>query len=105
MIEVGDASRRLAADDRRESDARARQAYMTALLRARREHSVDGVLRAAVAFGELGDREVVAHALRIAEHQAAQDPRARAQVRAVANRWMSPSRQPGYPMSSGGVQP
>jgi hypothetical protein len=107
MIEVGDASRRLAAGDsfRREGDARARQAYMTALLRARREHSVDGVLRAAVAFGELGDRDVVAHALRIAEHQAAQDPRAREQVRAVANRWMSPSLEAGHPMSPGGVQP
>ena len=107
MIEIGDASRRLAAGDRvrREGDARARQAYMTALVRARRDHSVDGVLRAAVAFGELGDREVVAHALRIAEHQAAQDPRAREQVRAVAHRWMRPSFEAGYPMSPGGVQP
>jgi hypothetical protein len=86
---------------RREGAARAREAYMTALLRARRDHSVDGVLRAAVAFGELGDRAVVAQALRIA----GQDPRAREQVRAVADRWMSPPLEAGTPISPGGPQP
>jgi len=107
MIEVGDASRRLAAGGgfRREGDASAREAYMTALLRARRDHSVDGVLRTAVAFGELGDRAVVAHALRIAEREAGQDPRAREQVRAVAHRWMSPPLEAGTPISPGGPQP
>ena len=107
MIEVGDAARRLAAGGglRREGDARAREAYMTALLRARRDHSVDGVLRAAVAFGELGDRAVVAHALRIAQREAGQDPRAREQVRAVADRWMSPTLEAGTPTSPGGAQP
>lgn len=107
MIDVGDASRRLAANGGfpREGDARAREAYMTALLRARRDHSVDGVLRAAVAFGELGDRAVVAQALRIAEREAGQDPRARAQVRAVADRWMSPLLEAGTPISPGGPQP
>jgi hypothetical protein len=107
MIDVGDASRRLAAGGgfRREGDARAREAYMTALLRARRDHSVDGVLRAAVAFGELGDRAVVAQALRIAEREAGQDPRAREQVRAVADRWMSPPLEAGTPISPGGPQP
>ena len=107
MIAVGDASRRLAilGGSRREGEARARQAYLTALLRARRDHSVDGVLRAAVGFGELGDREVVAHALRIAERQAAHDPRAREHVRAVAERWMSPSLEAATPTTPGGPQP
>lgn len=107
MIEVGDASRRLGAraGRRRDGEALARDAYMTALLRARREHSVDGVLRAAVAFGELGDRDVVAHAVRIAERQAAQDPRAREHVRAVADRWMTPSLEAGHPTTPGGPQP
>lgn len=107
MIEVGDGSRRLATSDasRRDADARAREAYMTALLRARRDHSVDGVLRAAVAFGELGDRAVVAHALHIAEREAAHDPQAREQVRAAAARWTSPSLEAGHPLTPGGPQP
>jgi len=75
MIQVGDASRRLGARGgfRQDAEAFARDAYLTALLRARRAHSVDGVLRAARAFGELGDREVFDHAIRIAERQAAHD--------------------------------
>ena len=107
LIEVGDASRRLGIRGgfRRDGEAQARQAYMTALQRARRDHSVDGVLRAAGAFGELGDRDVVAHALRIAERQAAQNPRAREQVRAVSDRWMSPSLEAGPQTIPGGAQP
>jgi hypothetical protein len=106
LIEVGDASRRLGvrAGLRRDGDMRARDAYMTALLRARAEHSVDGVLRAAAAFGALGDRDVVAHAVRIAEHEAAHDSRARERVRAVADRWMTPSLD-AHPTTPGGPQP
>jgi len=37
---------------------RARRAYLTALLRARRQASRDGLLAAADAFGRLGDRDV-----------------------------------------------
>jgi hypothetical protein len=107
MIQVGDASRRIGARGgfRRDGDALARDAYLTALLRARREHSVDGVLRAALAFGEMGDREVFAHAIRIAERQAAQDPRARDHVRAVAERWQRPTLQAEPPTTPGGEQP
>jgi hypothetical protein len=50
---------------------KARQAYLTALFRARDEGSMDGVLRAAWAFADLGDREVVDGALRIADRLAA----------------------------------
>lgn len=107
MIQVGDASRRLGARGGfgQDGEALARDAYMTALLRARRVHSVDGVLRAATAFGELGDREVFNHAIRIAERQAARDPRAREHVRAVADRWKTPSLESEPPTSSGGLQP
>jgi hypothetical protein len=109
MIAVGDASRRLGVggDTRREGVARARQAYLTALLRARRERSVEGSLRAAVAFGELGDRYVLAQALRIAEQQAGRDPASRARVRAVAERWMQSPLEIDTrdPYSSGGHQP
>jgi hypothetical protein len=98
MIEVGDASRRIGAHGhlQRASAARARDAYRTALLRARRQHSLDGLLRAATAFGELGDREVVVHAVSLAERQAGHDPRARATVRAVADRWMTPPLEAGH---------
>jgi hypothetical protein len=107
LIEVGDASRRLGARGgfRPDGDANARDAYRAALLRARRQHSVDGVLRAAVAFGELGDREVVADAMRTAEHQAGQDLHARARVRAVADRLLMPPLESGHPTIPGGVQP
>jgi hypothetical protein len=109
MIAVGDASRRLGASSGspRESLARARQAYLTALFRARRERSVEGSLRAAVAFGELGDRQVLAQALRIAERQAGRDPVSRARVRAVADRWMTSPLELDTrdPYLSGGHQP
>jgi hypothetical protein len=109
MIAVGDASRRLGESNgsQRESVARARQAYLTALFRARRERSVEGSLRAAVAFGELGDRHVLAQALRIAERQAGRDPVSRARVRGVADRWMTSPLELDTrdPYLSGGHQP
>ena len=46
MIEVGDAARRLEA-----GSVLARQAYLTALFRARQQRSLDGLLSAAAAFG------------------------------------------------------
>jgi hypothetical protein len=109
MIAVGDASRRLAdaGGDRGDGLGRARQAYLTALFRARRERSLDGLLRAAIAFGELGDRDVLADALGIAEQQAGRDALSRARVRSVADRWMSPPFEAEYrdPTLSGGHQP
>lgn len=109
MIAVGDAARRLAEAGRDRADglARARQAYLTALFRARRERSLDGLLSAAIAFGELGDRDVLAHALRMAEQQAGRDPLSRARVRTVADRWMGPPFEAEHrdPTLSGGHQP
>ena len=103
MIEVGDASRRLGGRSgfRHDGDALARHAYLTALARARGLHSVDGVLRAAIAFDELGDRDRVAHAMHIAERQAGRDLRAREHVRAVADRWMTQSVRGQHPTSGG----
>jgi hypothetical protein len=109
MIAVGDAARRLGArgGTPRDSLMRARQAYLTALYRARREQSVEGALRAAAAFGELGDRDVLAQALRIAEQQAGRDPVKRARVRSVTERWMSSPVENGHRDSplTGGHQP
>jgi len=47
-------------------DAEARQCFLIALFRARAERSVDGVMRAAEAFRQLGDTAVVEGALRMA---------------------------------------
>lgn len=67
MIAVGDAAIRASRLVGVEvSDARARRAYLTALLRARRQGSLDGVLAAGDAFGRLGDRAVVRQALAVA---------------------------------------
>jgi hypothetical protein len=46
---------------------RARELYLAALFRARDAGSLDGVLRVALAFDRLGDREVAGHAMRIAQ--------------------------------------
>jgi hypothetical protein len=94
LIEVGDASRRLgeASGFRQDADSQAREAYLAALLRAERQRSLEGVLRAAGAFGELGDHDVTAQAIRIAERQAGRDPQALNHVRAVADRWSIPSK-------------
>jgi hypothetical protein len=96
LIEVGDAFLRLgeAGGFRRDAETQAREAYLGALLRAQRQRSLEGVLRAATAFGELGDREVTVQALRIAERQAGRDPEALDHIRAIADRWSIPSNMP-----------
>jgi hypothetical protein len=59
MIAVGDAAVRAARATGIPEvfEPRARRAYLTALLRARRQASRDGVLAAAEGFGRLGDRD------------------------------------------------
>jgi hypothetical protein len=71
-----------------DATARARDCYMTALLRARAERSTDGVLTAAEAFLSLGDEEMVQRGLVIAEDLARRDidPRARNRVAMLAAR-------------------
>jgi len=91
MVAVGDTYRVLGARAgfRAASVAKARQAYLTALFRARGEASLEGVLRAAERFAELGDREVVEQCIRVARQVAAQsrDPQAKEYVRAFTERW------------------
>jgi len=89
LVAMGDAARRLgAASGARQvvGDARARTLYLGALFRARQQGAVAGVLRAAEAFADLGDREVVAQSLRLAGELAARsgDPQADARVRALS---------------------
>lgn len=69
MIAVGDAALRAghAMGTPQVFAPRARRAYLTALMRARREASTEGMLAAGAAFGRLGDRD----AERLARDEAA----------------------------------
>lgn len=86
MVEVGDASLRIgaAAGFPEAAEATARRAYLAGFSRARQLASVDGVLRAAVAFAALGDRDVAEHCLRIAESLAKEAHSAKAWSRVSA---------------------
>ena len=74
--------------------AKARQAYLTALFRARSEGTLAGVLITAERFAELGDREVVEQCIRVARKVAAQsrDPYATEHLRAFTERWAASAR-------------
>ncbi|MCI0546660.1 MAG: hypothetical protein L0027_05195 [Candidatus Rokubacteria bacterium] len=65
LIEAGQACLRRGATTGGPPDAEpaARRAYFAALYRACRENSFEGILRAAEAFADLGDREVVEECL------------------------------------------
>jgi hypothetical protein len=70
-------------------EPRARRAYLTALLRARRHGSLEGVLAAGDAFGRLGDQAVVQQALAVATDLAARsgDDTARRRVQSFRSQW------------------
>jgi len=93
LIEVGEAYLRIGevANERQAAQPTARRLYLTALLRARQQGSLDGVLRTAEAFAALGDREVVMQCLRVADQVAerARDPQAHARVEAFRGRYIS----------------
>ncbi len=90
MLAVGDAALRIGerSGDRPAAARRARRAYLAALFRAREARSVDGVVRAAEAFLDLGDREVAQTGLGMAQAMArrASDEMAFARVQALADR-------------------
>jgi len=91
MVAVADVYRRLGglAGFGRASEAKARRIYLAALFRARQEGSLDGVLRVAEAFADLGDREVVDRCIDIARTVAVQarDARGEQRVRVFTERW------------------
>ena len=93
MIAVGDAFMRIGHAAGTPGGARmnARDAYVTALIRARRNRSVDGALRSAEAFRGLGDRAIVEQCLHIAAQLAAGDDHAQQRVREARERWAAPS--------------
>src|SRR5262245_1765090 len=82
MVAVGDAFMKIGEAAGTPGGARmnAREAYTTALIRARRDRSVDGALRSGEAFARLGDRTVVEQSLHIAAELAAGDPEAQKRV-------------------------
>lgn len=94
MIAVGDAFMAAGRAPGNAAGARmnARQAYLSALIRARRDHSVEGALRSAEAFRLLADRDVVEQCLHIAGLLAAGDEAAQERVREARTRWAA--RQP-----------
>jgi hypothetical protein len=83
FAEAGDAYLRIAraSGSRSEEISRARDLYLSALFRASGSGSLDGVLRLASAFVELGDDEVVTHSLRIARRLSGAHPRPELQER------------------------
>jgi hypothetical protein len=87
MIAVGDAFVAIGRASGTPSSVRmnAREAYVTALIRARRERSVDGALRAAEAFRRLGEGVLTEQGLRIAAQLAAGDEQAQQRVREARN--------------------
>jgi hypothetical protein len=90
MIAVGDAAMRASGlVGAQISEAHARRAYLTALLRARRQRSLDGVLAAGDAFGRLGDQAVVKQALSVATDLAERsgDGAARRRVQLFQTQW------------------
>jgi hypothetical protein len=89
MIAVGDAFMTIGRASGSAGGARmnAREAYLTALIRARRDRSVDGALRTAQAFRELDDRAIVEQCLQIAAQLAVGDEQAQGKVREARRSW------------------
>ena len=92
MVAVGDAYLQMGRATGTPIGARmnAREAYLIALIRARRSGSVDGALRCAEAFEGLGDRVIVEQSLYIASQLAAGDEQAQQRVHEARLRWSEP---------------
>jgi hypothetical protein len=93
MIAVGDSFMSIgrAAGSARGARMNAKDAYSTALIRARRVGSVEGVLRTAEAFQRLDDRIFVEQCLSLAARLAAGDEGAGERVREAQERWAAVS--------------
>jgi len=98
MIALGDAFMKIgrAAGTPGGAHMNAREAYLTALIRARRNHSVDGALRSAEAFDGLGDQAIVDQSLYIAAQLAVGDEGAQQRVREARLRWAGPQAAAGF---------
>jgi hypothetical protein len=87
LVAAADAYRRIgeATGFRKSADGKARELYLNALGRARRQGSVTGVLRVGEAFVALGDPAMATQCARFAQ-LVARDPEAQADVRAFVSR-------------------
>jgi hypothetical protein len=83
MIAVGDAFMAIGHASGSTHGARmnAREAYMAALIRARRDRSLDGALRAEAAFRKIGDHAIAEQCLRVAARLAQGDEQAQQRLR------------------------
>ena len=89
MLAVGDAFMAIgrAAGSPRGARTNAREAYLSALIRARRDRSVDGAIRSAEAFRRLDDRAVSEQCLHVAAQLAAGNEQAQQKVWETRQRW------------------
>jgi hypothetical protein len=89
MLEVGDAALEIGrlSGSGAASHATATDAYLVALIRARRDGALDGAFRVAEAFDALSNRTAVNQSLRVADRLAAE--RGDAGGRERARRWLS----------------
>lgn len=92
MIAVGDAFMTIGRTSGTPRGARmnARDAYMIALIRARRDHSVAGVLRSGEAFGQIDDHALAEQSFHVAARLAIGDEPAQQMVREARQRWGAP---------------
>lgn len=99
MVDVGESALRIGQAARSAAGARsdAHHAYLSALVRARRDRSVEGMVRVAEAFAALGDRPVASYSLEVAARMAAEsgDDRALEHVRAAEARLHAVARARG----------
>jgi hypothetical protein len=65
----------------------ARRAYISAMVRARSAHSLEGALRVTDAFARLGDRDMVEQGVRIARELAGRDDKAIDRVDEFVRHW------------------
>lgn len=109
LLDVAAACRRIGAIPgfAKTSEARARETYWTALFRARRQGSLNGVLQAAEAFGALGDRSMVEQCIHVAERLAALtgDGDAAQRVRTLAASLMDRYADAGRKSHDNGAEP
>ncbi len=88
LIDLGDGALRMATTtgERRVARAQAGDLYLLAVIRADRERSLDGILRSARAFADIGDVDRTEQTLRLAGRLVAQDAAADAPLRLRAFR-------------------
>jgi hypothetical protein len=92
MIAVGDTFMAIgrASHSVRGARMNAREAYLAALIRARRDQSVEGALRSAQAFREIEDNALADQCLYIAGQLAMGDPDAEQRVQRTRQHWATP---------------